>query len=590
MYSLSLSMSICSSIILLFLLSPYSESKSNYGVNQTAYEFRSNPTLPSLTNITYEFCQPTTCGRKGPVIRFPFRLKTQPVFCGLEGFELSCSNNNTLLHLPYISSSTSDFYVQEISYLHSNIAITDPNETTCPVKTLFSLNFTSLKSPFFKISYGDWPIATLNCTEKIEQSSSELEEVGPIDCISDDKNFVYVIRGDAYIENCSIQSRSKRIPHLKNTVTNFLETRRMEMEWEALGGCHRCEKSGNFCGFNFTNNSTICVGNKDPLPISVIIGTSIGGTIFFTLVILLIYKSIKSDKEKEVQQRVEKFLEDYKTHNPTRDVQARKLQQIQCPTSSCGDIKNISNPFHLKGDPARCGDPRFELSCESNKTILEIHSGKYYVKRISYDDRIITVVDVKLADGSCGLPQQSLSYYNMYNYNDYRYNILYEYDHFTYANFVRCSSKILDPTYRKLPCLNIGNQSYVYVIYPGIFMVSDLLESCSFISMVPVNASVGDNPSNETIQMLLQSGFDLKWSVGCKDCRPADPYKHCDLDQDKCTNYGSIDDLQMPPKPCFSSSSSSKQSSIREIQSDSSTELLESESIEECSNADTYDV
>ncbi|KAK0600725.1 hypothetical protein LWI29_017869 [Acer saccharum] len=53
---------------------------------------------------------------------------------------------------------------------------------------------------------------------------------------------------------------------------------------------------------------------------------------------------------------------------------------------------------------------------------------------------------------------------------------------------------------------------------------------------------------------------------------------------------GSIDDLQMPPKPCFSSSSSSKQSSIREIQSDSSTELLESESIEECSNADTHDV
>ncbi|KAI9186063.1 hypothetical protein LWI28_013421 [Acer negundo] len=327
-------MSICSSIILLFLLSPYSESKSNYGVNQTAYEFWSNPTLPSLTNITYEFCQPTTCGRKGPVIRFPFRLKTQPVFCGLEGFELSCSNNNTLLHLPYISSSTSDFYVQEISYLHSRIAITDPNETTCPVKTLFSLNFTSLKSPFLKIPYRDWQIVILNCTEKIEHSSRQLAEVGPIDCISDDKNFVYVIRGDAYIENCSILSGTKRIPHLKNTVTDFLKTRRMEMEWEALGGCHRCEKSGNFCGFNFTNNSTICVGNKDPLPISVIIGTSIGVTIFFTLVILLIYKSKKSDKEKEVQQRVEKFLEDYKTHNPTR--------------YTYSDIKKITGKFKHK--------------------------------------------------------------------------------------------------------------------------------------------------------------------------------------------------------------------------------------------------
>ena len=93
-----------------------------------------------------------------------------------------------------------------------------------------------------------------------------------------------------------------------------------------------------------------------------------------------------------------------------RDVQARKLQQIQCSTSSCGDIKNIKYPFRLKGDPAGCGNPDFELSCsQSNKTILEYHSGKYYVKRISYDDHIITLVDVKLANGSCDLPQQSIS-------------------------------------------------------------------------------------------------------------------------------------------------------------------------------------
>ncbi|KAK0599470.1 hypothetical protein LWI29_005541 [Acer saccharum] len=200
-----------------------------------------------------------------------------------------------------------------------------------------------------------------------------------------------------------------------------------------------------------------------------------------------------------------------------RDVQARKLQQIQCPTSSCGDIKNISNPFQLKGDPARCGDPRFELSCESNKTILEIHSGKYYVKRISYDDRIITVVDVNLANGSCRLPQKSLSYGTIYDYNDYRYRIYYSYyDDYTYAYFVRCSSNnISDPTYRSLPCLNIGNQPYVYVSYGDNNSIYHIPESCSFNSMVLVRkASADDNPSYETIQKLLQSGFDLKWSVG----------------------------------------------------------------------------
>ncbi|KAK2639475.1 hypothetical protein Ddye_027270 [Dipteronia dyeriana] len=223
-----------------------------------------------------------------------------------------------------------------------------------------------------------------------------------------------------------------------------------------------------------------------------------------------------------------------------RDVQARKHPQIQCSTS-CGDIKNIRYPFRLEGDPAGCGDPDFELACsQSNKTILEYHSGKYYVNNISYDDRIITVVDVNLANGSCGLPQKSLSYSKIrYDYNDYRYHIYtHYYDHFTYADFVRCSSNISDPTYRSLPCLNTGNQSYVYVSYGGNNSINDIPESCSFNSTVPIRkASADDNPSYETIQKLLQSGFDLKWSVGCKDCRPDSSY-YCDLEQDKCNRYG----------------------------------------------------
>ncbi|KAK0602356.1 hypothetical protein LWI29_032574 [Acer saccharum] len=219
-----------------------------------------------------------------------------------------------------------------------------------------------------------------------------------------------------------------------------------------------------------------------------------------------------------------------------RDVQARNLQQIQCFTS-CGDIKNISYPFRLKGDPAGCGDPDFELSCnQSNKPILEFHLGKYYVNNISYDDRIIKVVDVNLANGSCGLPQKSPSRFS-FDQTDYGYYID---DGFTNAYFVRCSSKISDPTYIRLPCLNIGNQSSVYVIYDA-YWVEELSESCSFISTVPIrNTSADDNPSYETIQKLLQSGFDLKWSVGCKDCQSAGRNSYCDWDQDKCIIEGQI--------------------------------------------------
>ncbi|KAK2639301.1 hypothetical protein Ddye_027096 [Dipteronia dyeriana] len=217
-----------------------------------------------------------------------------------------------------------------------------------------------------------------------------------------------------------------------------------------------------------------------------------------------------------------------------RGFSARKLQQIQCSTS-CGDIKNISYPFRLEGDPAGCGDPYFELSCQSNKTILEFLSGKYYVKNISYDDRIIRVVDVNLANGSCGLPQKSISTIKVLDYNDYRYIVTNEDIN---ANFVRCSSKISDPTYRRLPCLNIGNQSYVYVSCDRYWEDGLPPVSCSFNSRVPIRkASADDNPSYETSQKLLRSGFDLKWSVACKDWGSAHRHTDCDWDQDKCIDF-----------------------------------------------------
>ncbi|KAK3172183.1 hypothetical protein Dsin_033011, partial [Dipteronia sinensis] len=77
--------------------------------------------------------------------------------------------------------------------------------------------------------------------------------------------------------------------------------------------------------------------------------------------------------------------------------------------------------------------------------------------------------------------------------------------------------------------------------YDGNNSIYDIPESCSFISTVPIRkASADDNPSYETIQELLRSGFYLKWSVGCKDCRPADRHSYsCDLDQDKCVKLSS---------------------------------------------------
>ena len=88
---------------------------------------------------------------------------------------------------------------------------------------------------------------------------------------------------------------------------------------------------------------------------------------------------------------------------------------------------------------------------------------------------------------------------------------------------MNCSSNIVDQAFTKVPCLS-DNKSNVYV-YLGSAdtndAISDLPESCVFISKVPVvlNRSV-DNPSYEDLRKLLDSGFDFTWFEECSSYHP----------------------------------------------------------------------
>ncbi|XP_059446887.1 rust resistance kinase Lr10-like [Corylus avellana] len=64
-----------------------------------------------------------------------------------------------------------------------------------------------------------------------------------------------------------------------------------------------------------------------------------------------------------------------------------------CPPSSCGNICNISYPFRFESDPENCGNRRYNLSCENNRTVLSLYAGKYYVQEIDYSNYTIRVVD-----------------------------------------------------------------------------------------------------------------------------------------------------------------------------------------------------
>ncbi|KAJ0095132.1 hypothetical protein Patl1_15170 [Pistacia atlantica] len=83
-----------------------------------------------------------------------------------------------------------------------------------------------------------------------------------------------------------------------------------------------------------------------------------------------------------------------------------------------------------------------------------------------------------------------------------------------------------DSAYKRLPCLSDQSDN-VYVNIGGYREeISDLPESsyCSFISMVPILHADVIRPSYEVIQNLLKFGFDVRWSIGCRDCIKVDGY------------------------------------------------------------------
>ncbi|KAL0903371.1 hypothetical protein M5K25_027745 [Dendrobium thyrsiflorum] len=169
-------------------------------------------------------------------------------------------------------------------------------------------------------------------------------------------------------------------------------------------------------------------------------------------------------------------------------------------SSSCGNLQNIRYPFHLKGDSIECGGPDFELNCEGNNTVLEIHQKKFYVIDISYRDSEITVVDVGLAKGDCvNLPDRSVDIV------DYVGVFRFGRDYIGQATFINCSVKIDDPSYKIVPCLS-KNNSQIYVIF-NTLSVGDLPVNCHFLYTVPLNDML-----QHSIFDQLKLGFRMNWS------------------------------------------------------------------------------
>ncbi|KAL0903426.1 hypothetical protein M5K25_027803 [Dendrobium thyrsiflorum] len=195
-------------------------------------------------------------------------------------------------------------------------------------------------------------------------------------------------------------------------------------------------------------------------------------------------------------------------------------------SSSCGSLQNIRYPFHLRGDPAKCGGSDFELNCESNNAILDIQKNKFYVKDISYHESIITLVDVGMPHDNCSLPVRSI------NWDDFKQPFFFGFYHQRQATFINCSIKVDSPSYEIVPCLS-KNNSTIYVIFQA-FSVGDIPVNCYVLCTILMTENL-----QLSIFDQLKQGFRLDWFIPLINSSP-DAIRYCAEESGPPANFGYI--------------------------------------------------
>lgn len=187
-----------------------------------------------------------------------------------------------------------------------------------------------------------------------------------------------------------------------------------------------------------------------------------------------------------------------------------------CPPVSCGDLRDIRYPFRLKtASDLNCLNHPAELSCQQNRTTLNLYNGMYYVTEINYDKFTIRVVDPGLLDdASC--PFRPLYSLTTRNISDYEYGASYmflDYDH--YASFFDCSLPVESPDYVQINCSSSTTNSSSTTSYSYIMLgdgVDNLKSSCSLTTVIPTKSlKTGGALSFSFIRDQLKTGLELSW-------------------------------------------------------------------------------
>ncbi|CAK9143168.1 unnamed protein product [Ilex paraguariensis] len=231
--------------------------------------------------LCVEICNPSSCGRTGPPVRFPFRLKDrQADRCGYRGFDLSCNNQGqTVLTLP----SSGEFIVTSIDYVSQAIYI-DP-DFCFPEKIL---NFSLSGSHFRGANFRNYTF--LNCSS--DWSRYPMYHFLPLLC-QDGGNYTVVATISEWLSVDEMPSECRIISTVEvpaqSAATQYWSSlvlyEDLQLIWVAPR-CNSCEARGGICGYKSdTGLETGCSRptSKQGLPRSakygIIIGIGIPGIV-----------------------------------------------------------------------------------------------------------------------------------------------------------------------------------------------------------------------------------------------------------------------------------------------------------------------
>ena len=202
--------------------------------------------------------------------------------------------------------------------------------------------------------------------------------------------------------------------------------------------------------------------------------------------------------------------------------------------ASCGHIRNISYPFRLQGQPEDCGEKKYQLFCENNKTAIFFQNTKHYVLSINRANFTIRLVDAVVQKDNCSsVPLHSVNASIFNTAFPYRRiesvlkdQIFYVDDYSNHKIVLLSCKKPLTNSSLFIDtksCANgshllaaekkPGRHNYSYVASNDA-TVSDLAESCSVELMgISAKSCTGPNCTYSEIHDMIAYGFEASWKV-----------------------------------------------------------------------------